>query len=213
MSLDAIDITGFVLTIITFLLGFGFYKRVIASRLPTARLVEIGDALAGAREHIRRLVLIGRITEERAALVRLEIDGLDKQYTDLWMEVDEWRNSMGWRRFVHPRTLRELLRSCSNLLKRVVEVRTQLRTRLAGTSIGAEPSNLPGIMHSPPTTRPQAGLSASSTHPMSSSTATFGLSQADSSGLCSPVPSNAPDALVPPIQENNYWVEGPLSQP
>ncbi|OJT05638.1 hypothetical protein TRAPUB_3561 [Trametes pubescens] len=50
---------------------------------------------------------------------------LDRRRGDLWLEIDEWK-VLGYKRFVHP-TLNELLRSCSDLLRRIAAVREWLR--------------------------------------------------------------------------------------
>ncbi|OJT05647.1 hypothetical protein TRAPUB_3570 [Trametes pubescens] len=70
MASDALDIASFVLGVVTFLLGFSL-KQLIVNCLPPARLKEIGEALAQACAHVRRLVSSGQILEREAASMLL----------------------------------------------------------------------------------------------------------------------------------------------
>lgn len=66
MGLQAVDIAGFVLGVITFLLGLGL-KQLVANHLPPARLKQIRKALAEARSHAQLLAQNGHLPQSKAA--------------------------------------------------------------------------------------------------------------------------------------------------
>lgn len=97
---------------------------------------------------------------------------LDKRRDELWLEVDQW-TSTGWKRFVRPKTLKDLLRSCSDLLMRVDAVREQLRRESQVPSADRtdfprnppSPSPSPSPSSRPPSAPPQGRSTATTMFP------------------------------------------------
>ncbi|EIW63700.1 uncharacterized protein TRAVEDRAFT_41131 [Trametes versicolor FP-101664 SS1] len=161
MADDPIDLTGFVLTIISFATSLSVvWHFAVAPRLPPGRLKAIDDSLKEAETYMKQLRNSGRTVENAAGVDKLltefresRLDGLSVDVTHTWREL-------GWRRFLHPRPS-GLIRDCNELFDDVDGMLEKLRVQrlFQVSSVGHDLRSAPGSAGTP--VRPRTPLPTS----------------------------------------------------